>query len=462
MNFRFKYIIIRPCNPTIKRESGGRITVENIDAKHARDLAGASWSDGTTFADIYLGRQPIVDRSGALTGYELLFRRNVAGVADVTDGDQASAQVMADTLAGFGIARVLNGHPGFLNVGPGLLMSETLKALPTDGFVLEILENVVLDDAAIARCHALHAAGYRLALDDVSPQRAVPERLLGAIDIVKVDLAVTPAAALPGLIGRFRRAGKTVLAEKVETREAFQRTALLGCELFQGYFFARPEVLASRKPRGSQMPLLRLLKVLSGEPELDALEEALKANPDIVMQVFRFANAAGVGAREPIHTLREAILRVGTMRITRLAQLLLYAQGCNMPLRANPLLQLVGTRARLMELAALRIAAGEPDAKEMAARAFLAGMLSLAHVLLQCDSALLLEQLQISPVIRSAIERREGRLSELLAFAEAVEAQEEETLEICTSKWPVLDRGTIVELGINAAHWVARQTESSM
>jgi hypothetical protein len=121
--------------------------------------AQQNWSP---VADLYLGRQPILDRSRALAGYELLFRRDQTGTAQVTDADEVSAQVLENTPGSFGMSGILNGHPGYINVGAGPLMSNALEAVPKGGFVLDILEDVEFDDAVIARCHALHAAGYRL------------------------------------------------------------------------------------------------------------------------------------------------------------------------------------------------------------------------------------------------------------------------------------------------------------
>lgn len=433
------------------------MAVIDVQQHASSTQASASGPAQRAVADVYLGRQPILDRSGAVVGYELLFRRDRANAVMVTDADQASAQVIEYALGGFSIDGMLNGHPGFINFGVGLLMSEMLEALPADRFVLEILEDVEFDDAVIARCRALHAVGYRLALDDVTPDRPVPDEVLGVIDIVKIDLACTPAPQLAALIARFKRAGKTVLAEKVETREDFERTAMLGCELFQGYFFAHPEVLASRKARGSRAPLLRLLTVLSGESGLAELEDALKANPDIAIRVLQLASAAGYSACGPVSTLGKAIARVGTTRLARWVQLVMYAQGSGVPLRDNPLVQLVGTRARFMELAAPLIATGSCEANNLASSASLVGMLSLADVVLQIGCTELLEQLHLGPAIRAAIERREGPLGRLLACVEAMERQDEQALDECARRWPALDRSTISELGISAAQWVAQQ-----
>jgi len=404
--------------------------------------------------DIYLGRQPILNRGKTLVGYELLFRRNRMGAAGVTNTTQASAQVLENTLGTFNLSAVLNGHPGHINFGRNLLMSDALLVLPTKGFVLEILEDVELDEPVIARCHSLHAAGYRLALDDVSPQRSVPDAVLDAIDIVKIDLACTPRSQWFQLINRFRRAGKTVLAEKVETQEEFEHAKMLGCELFQGFFFAHPDVLVCRKAPSCRAPLLRLLAVVSGQPRMDELTEALKLTPEIAIQVLRLANAAQ-GGRGPIDTLRTAIMRVGTRQLSRWAQLLMYAQNIDVPLRSNALVQLVSTRARFMELAAHRIESGHANS-ELPDRAYLTGMLSMVHLALQMDSADLLEQLGVDAEIRVAIELRAGCLGGLLACAEAVDTQDESVLEASCQRWPMLDRETIAELAFGAAEWTAQ------
>lgn len=412
----------------------------------------------TLVAAIYLGRQPIVDRSGALAGYELLFRQDWANTAFVTDDRQASAHVLENILGWFSSTGVLGGKPGYINVGASLLCDDVLEVLSPDSFVLEILENVKFDAPLVARCRALRSAGYQFALDDVTPDRAVPEEILRAVDIVKIDVAATPPVDLPRLAGRFVRAGKTVLAEKVETRAEFERAASAGCTLFQGYFFARPEVLATRKVCNSFSRLLSLFTLLTSDPGLDRLEEELKIHPDIAMQVLRFANAAASSAFAPVRTLYDAIARAGTRRLVRWVQLLLYAKNSHVPLRVNPLVQLVVARARFMELAAHRISARTTAPDDFAAQAYLTGMLSLAHVFLQIDPHELLDRLHVAHAIREAIISHKGPLGLLLAGAEALEMQDEDTLEIMAREWSELDRNLITELGLSAAQWAVRET----
>ena len=66
-----------------------------------------------------------------------------------------------------------------------------------------------------------------------------------------IDLAATTHDALPGLIATIKGYGKRVLAEKIDTREVMQRCHDLGCDYFQGYYFAKPVIIAG--PRRCQI-----------------------------------------------------------------------------------------------------------------------------------------------------------------------------------------------------------------
>ena len=410
-------------------------------------------------ADVYLGRQPIVDAQGALAGYELLFRSDRTNSACIFDGDLATAQVVENAIGAFGTGDLLKNYPGYLNVGVNFLMNAALEVLPPERFVLEILEDVCFDEAVIDRCRALRGAGYRIALDDVSPTRMVPDSVLADIEIAKIDVIATPAARLAETVERYRSRGIIALAEKVETHESFRHARALGCTLFQGYFFARPETLHTRKPRGTGGPLLRLLSLLAGEPRLSDLEEALKATPTVVVQLLRLANAASAGPRCPVNTLREAIGRVGTDRMMRWIQLMLFALGSQVPPTINPLVQLVGARARFMELAARRLANCRLAHSALPSQAYLVGILSLAHVALQMTRESLEHELGLSSAIWRAIHSHQGDLGTLLQCAEAIETQDENEIAGCARRWPILGNGEIARLAVEAAIWARTQTE---
>jgi c-di-GMP-related signal transduction protein len=407
---------------------------------------------------VYLGRQPILDRYGALNAYELLFRAGAHNYAEVSDDAQATAQVVARTIGGIGVSAVLGQHRGYVNIGRDLLFDDIVHLMSPDRFVLEILETVAFDAQLVRRLGELRRAGFQVALDDVSELTDGLRAVLPHADIVKIDFLLTPRAALPKLAAAVLAQGKTLIAEKVETREDFALARDLGFHLFQGYFFARPQVLTAPRNRSSRPALLRLLALLARDAGIVELEEELKRNPNVVVQLLRLVNSSAFGLGRNIASLREAIIATGTRQIARWAQLLLYADGGDLPWRSDPLVQLAGTRSRFMELAARWL---RPSDEDFADAAFMTGIFSLVHVVLGTTSAETLDKLGLAPLIRDAIVEHGGALGALLRIAEAADRGAEEGIDAASisagtdarEAFAALTPSVLAELNLSAAAW---------
>ena len=110
--------------------------------------------------EVFLGRQPILNRKQKTVAYELLFRsENSLDVADVSDDLASTAAVIVNALSQFGLEHVIGKHLAFINVSASLLMSETLELLPPERIVLEVLEDVAITNIIIERCKSLKAKG---------------------------------------------------------------------------------------------------------------------------------------------------------------------------------------------------------------------------------------------------------------------------------------------------------------
>src|SRR5580704_13410882 len=158
---------------------------------------------------VYLGRQPILDRDGALNAYELLFRSGAHNYAEVSDDAQATAQVVARAIGGIGVAAVLGQHRGFVNIDRALLFNDIVHLMPPERFVLEILETVKFDAHLARRLGELRRAGFLVALDDVSELSDELIDALPYVDIVKIDFLQTGRATLAKLASLVRSHGKT-------------------------------------------------------------------------------------------------------------------------------------------------------------------------------------------------------------------------------------------------------------
>ncbi|CAM2152962.1 c-di-GMP phosphodiesterase [Pararobbsia alpina] len=405
---------------------------------------------------MYLGRQPILERNRALHGYELLFRSDAQNHASIRDHFEATAYVVARTFGEFGLTEAIGQHTGYLNFSRDLLFSDIVHLIPPERFVIEILEDTVFDSELIARCAELRKAGFRFAMDDVltwSPElvEAVPH-----IDIIKVDFLHCNRDRLSKIAALCKRERKVMLAEKIETHADFELAKAHGFDLFQGYFFARPQVLRSRSTGPAQRCLLKLLIALSGEADIPALESALKQSPQLMVRILRFANASVSAAGRRIGSLREAILAVGTRKIARWVQLLIYADGQSLSPESDPLVQLVGTRARLMELMAQAHNAGlqaygagtvDSDA------AYMAGVLSLTPVILDIPTHTLSDELQLAEPLRDALVSQTGTLGEMLKIACAFERGESAEVDAACAAIGTLTPELVAALGMRATAW---------
>lgn len=117
--------------------------------------------------------------------------------------------------------------------------------------VLEITERAPLGDVkdVRGRVEALRALGFRIALDDMGAGYAGLATFASLEpDVVKIDLGLvrgadrdpTKGALLTSLIGLCNVLGMEVIAEGIESPGEREVLAGIGCDLMQGYLFARP------------------------------------------------------------------------------------------------------------------------------------------------------------------------------------------------------------------------------
>src|SRR5580700_4146030 len=143
--------------------------------------------------EVYLGRQPILDRGSNVSGYELLFRSSQANFCDTTDDVMATSQVIVNAVLGVGLDRLLGGKPAFINFDRTLLLGDWTALAPPEKSVVEILETVTPDEEVLAACRRLRQQGYALALDDCLDDERT-QAFAPFVDMLKVDFLQTSAA----------------------------------------------------------------------------------------------------------------------------------------------------------------------------------------------------------------------------------------------------------------------------
>ena len=369
--------------------------------------------------EIFIGRQPILDREQRMFAYELLFRSGRQNFAQVSDDTTATATVLSHAITELGLEAALGPYFGFINLDARMLMSEVLEMLPREKFVLEVLETVELTPQVIARCRELKDLGFTLALDDFVTLEDQHRPLLEMADIVKVELMGMSEADLARTVKALRQWPLKLLAEKVDNEAQVRHCLALGFELFQGYYFAKPTIIAGKKLSHSELTLNRLLGLILEDADTGELEAIFKPEPGLTLNLMRLTNSAASGVRQKITSLRHAITVLGRRQLQRWLQLLVYADATPGDQLASPLMQLAATRGRFLELLAGELQGG---GRELEDQAFMTGIMSLMPALLHVPIDEIVASLNVAQEVREALENRGGLLGRMLQLAEAEEA----------------------------------------
>ncbi len=380
---------------------------------------------------LFLGRQPILDRNQDIVAFELLFRSGDVDHAQISDDFTATATVINHAFNELGIEAALGPYRGFINMSESLLMSDVIEILPKDKIVMEILETVKINHALVERCKLLKSMGFKIALDDFTAYHPSIDPFLQLADVVKIDILMVEPAELETLAAKIKHWPVKLLAEKVDSIEQFERCMAIGFDLFQGYYFAKPQVIKGKRLSHSELTLMKLLGQVMADAQEHDIEETLKGNPHLSLNLLRLTNSVACGMKQKISSIRMALAVLGRRQLQRWIQILLYSSSSQDHTFPNPILQLAATRGKMMELLSPKM-----GNKELADNAFITGIMSLMDTLLGTPMNEILTTIPVSDEVKDALIERQGILGRLLNLVESLEKgnmmELEERLKECT------------------------------
>jgi EAL domain-containing protein (putative c-di-GMP-specific phosphodiesterase class I)/CheY-like chemotaxis protein len=230
------------------------------------DRAGREASLASGLASLWMAYQPIVDpRERKIKAYEALVRTREPSLpnpgalfetAEQLDRVHDVGRAVRASIAGT-LAAQPPGTDVFINLHPSDLSDEDLFAVdaPLTRFasqvVLEITERAALDHTkdVQARIRRLRNLGFRIAIDDLGAGYAgLSYFALLTPDVVKLDTSLIrdmhaeeiKRKLVGSITSLCQSLGMVIVAEGIETAEERGAAVELGCDLLQGYLFARP------------------------------------------------------------------------------------------------------------------------------------------------------------------------------------------------------------------------------
>ncbi len=365
-------------------------------------------------AEVFVARQPIFDRKMQVIGYELLFREGQANSANVIDPSAATATVMLNALTEIGLKRIVGARSAWLKFSAEFVNEGLTELLPQRA-VIEILPTDQIDDQLLASISAIKRRGNRVALDrfTFAPEA---EPLLRMVDVVKLDLVALGRRRFSDELARVKTFGVQLLASRVENRKDHTFCRAAGCELFQGYFFCRPEIMQGTRIDANRLAVLDLLSTLQ-DPELELGEIGQKIALDVSLSVrlLRYINSAFFGMRQPVRSIGQAVALLGIDHLKRWAALTLFASVADKPTELT-ITALV--RARFCELAAAT------NTQAASNELFTVGLFSVIDALLDAPIEEALNGVPLAQDIRDAIINHSGPMGQLLDCITALESAE--------------------------------------
>ena len=389
------------------------------------------YANESVFSEALLSRQPVLNPQQELVGYELTLLP-----ATKAPEHSNTAMLVCAAYAELGIQTALGQSIAFLPADLAFLHDDAIEALPHDTVVVELDFDSAPDERTLQRCRALHERHYSLALSNYRGLDVRSTPLLTMLDVIKIDIRQFDDNALHELAGPLSRLPLKLMAIGVETLKALERCQKIGFQLFQGSYFAHPEIVSGRRLSASQASLIQLINLAGRDADTVKIEEGFKHEPALAINLLRIVNSVGHGLARRITSLRHAITMLGRRQLQRWLQLLLMTpSGIAPDARRSPLLQVAALRGRMMEML---IEHGHPHDRKLADQAFITGIMSMMPAALGLPMNEIFEQISLEVEVTKALASHDGVLGKTLALLECFDAEDVAGCDALIAKYPSL------------------------
>ena len=372
----------------------------------------------------YVARQPIFNNSGEIWGYELLYRSGSdKQAAEIANQDIATLCV---ATCGFAQSQEYCDQTKKICIKftEKLILEGAPRGLPPKVTVIEISQDNQPTKEVIEILIELKQEGYTIAMDGYVGNDH-QKILLGNADIVKINIRGKTTQEIEDIFRDLNGNNALKIAEKVDNRESLQHLRSLGCDLYQGYFFAKPVNLRGRTLKSVEISKLRILQTIEDPAlDVDTIKEIIMADPSVTYRLLRLLNSAAFGFSVKIESVKHAIGLIGLKRLKYWLRMIVMSDlaGENQ----TPELYIMGlNRGRFLEELGHhgQIKSANPETM------FLFGMLSLIEPMLELPMKKIMGELPLSDEIKSGYVDNDSIYAKYLQLAIALEDADSNEIE---------------------------------
>ncbi len=416
--------------------------------------------DATATSDtldyFFFARQPIFDNTGKVWGYELLFRSGPGRhQAEISDEDLATICV---ATCGFVKAQEdtdLNKKI-CINFTENLILQGGPRGLPPTVTVIELLENIKPGPQVLDAIIKLKQDGYLFAIDDyVGNPNLLP--FVELADIVKVDILGMSLEEIDKVYATIKDFKGLKIAEKVDNQEVLTHLKALGFDLYQGYYFAKPENLSDRKLKSTNLSKLRIINQIE-DPAISTgkIVDIINADPSITYRLLRLLNTAAFGFSIKITSVRHAVTLLGNKRLKHWLRMVVLSDLI-LSEKTPELYVMALARGRFLE----ELVSGGHLTKANAETLFLFGMLSLIEVMLDAPMQSIMDDLPLPKEIKGGyLDQTSLYAKYLLLVSHLEQSRIEAVAQICREL--NLPENKVAEAFLHAIAWATQMSNQLM
>lgn len=377
-------------------------------------------------------------------GYELLYRDN----EDSTEfGNVSACKATAGVFGGLfetGIDPIVEGVKAFINCDYDFLLSDSIELISSEKLVIEVLEDIKIDQKLIKRLEGLKDKGYKIALDDfVEDYSTYP--IVEFADIIKYDIMATPLDEIQDQVDIALKDNKILLAEKIETKEDYEKAKSMGFDLFQGYFFSKPSIVSKGNDRKTiKLHYIRILSELEKtEPSYQNIAGIIGSDVNLAYRLLRVVKNSK--SKDTVDSIKEALVYMGLKEMKRWINILMLQD------------LLIDKPMELMRVSLIRSKLGEIIAKhsKLKSRHHEISMMCLFSTLdsiLDKPMEIVLRDIEISKNVKEALINKTGNIRPVLDLIQAYEKGKWEEVEFTGLKIG-LDNERLLKAYLDALEW---------
>ncbi len=354
--------------------------------------------------DIYITRQPVYDRDLSVFGYQLLYHATHPS-SDEISGD--SALNLLNSLLDMGLNKMVGDRLGIIDFSQELSNEKFTLPFSSQQILLKLPTTANLNEQIVEQMKQMVKARYKVMIHD-HQLVAKFQDIRRYASIIMVDFQATTLQNVIKKIVELKKLQIPLMALNVDNYQQMGLCNELKINYVQGDFFNKPNIVKGKKTPANRLSILKILeKLQKPHVTVSELEKVISQDVTISYKLLRYVNSAAYAIPRKVESVRHAIVYLGNEIVKNCATMVLLSSVDDKP---SELIQIAMIRSKMCGSLA------KSFNKEQTESFATVGLFSILDALIDKPMPELLAELPLTNELKLALEKREGKMGQLLTM----------------------------------------------